>query len=222
MKRLIVTICTPEYEEFNDLTYVSRVRYAEQCGAMHSAIRHVSALDQSPTPHFAKYKLLCEARDAGIEEVLYLDNDIYVRDGAPNIFTEIQQTAMYNEVPHPHPPVLQRAYKWIEAELGEFDRSRYYNTGVMLFRLHELEDLVPLLRRVEQKQGPFYEQDQLNYLIQQSGIPVAELHQRWNQCCGARHLTDAKAKRAYFLHGNGTKKFSTKLARFRKIIEEYP
>ena len=49
-------------------------------------------------PHLAKYDLIMMASRMGYKRVLYLDCDIYVRRGVPNIF-EYYSNALFNEQP---------------------------------------------------------------------------------------------------------------------------
>jgi hypothetical protein len=223
MARLITTLATPNYKAFFDLTYPHMKAYAAKCDAMISVVTEPQKLDKGIPLHFAKYKLLADAYASGATSVLYLDTDVYIRQGAPNIFEEINNaTSLFSEVADMQPWALQKATEWIKANLGEYDATRYYNTGVMLFRQQDLRRLVGSLRKLPLVSGIFAEQDQLNYQFQKLEIPIINLPQVWNQFCAPHWMTEQKAQAAHFLHGCGVGGFNNKLNLLKHYMKAYP
>lgn len=215
MTRLIAVLATPEVTDITRLTQRSVRTYSARVGA--ALIYRLTT--NYTLPHFEKYRLLQQAAARGVDQFLYLDADVYIKSSAPDIFAAYRSAA-FNELPHPNPHWLQQSIHWIEREYRMvWPTDRYFNTGVLLLCKTDLQKLAPDLASITPKQGKFFEQDQLNWLLWKHRLPQQQLAQPWNQFCGPNWLTPEKLQAAYFLHGNGLPR-SEKFLHFQQVIHE--
>lgn len=199
MPSLVFTIAVG-IDDIYELTRPFLEQYASSIGAEFHVLRETP---RQP-PHFAKLDEL--RRLAGqYDHVLYVDADVYIRPGAPNIFEAYPTSALFSEIPHPRPNWLKPSQKWIRKTLQpDWPENRYFNTGVIVL---DKTSTIRLAEQIDQctspQAGPFYEQEQLNVLLKQAGLPAQSLNQKWNQfyvdAWGAQH----QAASAYFLHATG-------------------
>lgn len=218
MKRIVATIATGECSQIYDVTRASMQTYASKLGANHIAVKHTT---RNP-PHFAKFDLLVDLADQGYEQVLYVDADVYIRKDAPNIFETHTQSAAFNEVPHPKHEWVGKSLDWIQQNLDkDWPRDRYFNTGVLAFDGRSLLALASIISRTRQRDGIYFEQEQLNVLMRDAGCPATALDCRWNQFCGPVWFTPKRAKNAYFLHGTGVPN-DKKPSLLLRLSRDYP
>lgn len=218
MKRVLATIVVGDHaRKLYAITGARMQEYADMIGASRQVI---DTSDRDP-PHFAKYDLITQAAAAGVDELLYVDADVYIRQQAPDIFNHYTSAA-FNEFPHPRPEWIEKAIRWIRKELSPaWPVNRYFNTGVIVIGGQRLQKLARIIRDVDPVPGVYFEQDQLNVLMRDVYFPSQSLAQKWNQCCAKEWITPKKAAAAYFLHGNGVG-LAEKLPLLEKFAREYP
>lgn len=225
MKDLAVcTVVDGTFDAIFNETAVAMQRYAVKCDA-DMIIHRADTMDPKwgPTPHFAKYELFVKMAAAGYERVLYLDADIYCRDTAPNIFEEFKFTAARLENPHPRPHKIAEAVKWIRENVWPlWKHGHYYNTGVLLFDDVTLMKLARELEKVQPKQGLYFEQCQLNWLLHRVGMPEHHLGLEWNAPIGPNwHALIPDYRKVHFLHGNAVSR-DKKLESLQDMIQRFP
>jgi len=176
-------------------------------------------------PHLAKYDLILIAQRMGYERFLFLDSDIYVRRGIPNIF-EHYTNALHNEMPNPEDLVYWQRHMF--GTMTEMDPTfkigdPYYNTGVMTL---DLEGLTKLKERIVNLDGfktveIYFEQHELNMLLKQEGLPHQDLDKRWNTVASQEDLNSKTLQDSYFVHVPGTV-VEERYTRLKQIVEQLP
>lgn len=217
MKKALVTLAIGQFHRIYELTAPRMREYAEQIGAEHLVITET----QQHPAHFAKFDLITRLADEGYDAALYLDADIYIRRAAPDIFEHFSSAA-FSEFPHPEPAWVQQAIRWIRRNLaGDWPGDRYFNTGVLVLDKQSLTELATRIAEVQPVTGIYWEQDQLNVLMRNAGVPHQVLPACWNQFCSQVWFTPAKAVAAYFLHATGAT-LENKLRQLQELIADYP
>lgn len=217
-KNVVATVVIGAHTQIYDITQARMQEYADQLQADHIVMTETKL---APL-HYAKFELLCRLAEDGYARVLYLDADIHVRQGAPDIFG-VYENAAFNEAPHAVPANLTKSVDWIRKKfIPDWPENRYFNSGVLVFTKFGLRKLARTIRGTSPIPGPFFEQDQLNVLMREAGFPTQQLDRKWNQFTGVNWVTDDHAAAAYFLHGNGLSQFDQKVARLKEFVEKYP
>jgi len=156
------------------------------------------------------------------EQIAIIDADIYIRESAPDIFTQAQGAPFAGAVERDMPLTSQYADKVRKHSDGQFSGlkdvdwkwdsrgAHYYNMGLMLLHskgiLHYLNGQTPeeFIRRPEFErfvngEGHWKwstDQTLLNYWLKKDGIPCTDLDWKWNALYGAvQSVTEA-----YFVH----------------------
>ena len=218
MKRAVITIATTEYQQIHAITEPRLQAYANQVDADYIVVQET----QHDPPHFVKYDLIQIAAQSGYDQVLYVDADIHIRQQAPNIFDRYKTSAVFNEIPFAPRGWVTSSIDWIKKHIDpSWPANRYYNTGVMVLDGSAIHRLSMLLQRVEPLPGVFFEQEQLNVLLQDTDCPQEQLDQCWNQFCQYGWLTPEKAEAAFFLHVAGGP-IEEKLDVVLQIVKDYP
>lgn len=223
-ERAICTIVDGRFDAIFNETAVAMKNYADKCDA-DLIIHRADTMDPKwgPTPHFAKYELFTKMADTDYERVLYLDADIYCRENAPDIFEAYKFTAARAEHPHPRPHKIAEAVQWIRENIYPlWPHGRYYNTGVLLFDDVTLMKLSRKLKTIEPKQGMYFEQCQLNWLMHEVGMPEARLGIEWNAPIGPNwHVEIKDYRQIHFLHGTAVAP-DKKLESLQDMIRRFP
>ena len=177
------------------------IDYAREIGAKHV----IQTRTKYHPAHFAKFEVLRKMLHEGFDRMLFLDIDIYVKPGAPNIFNHYDSAA-FSEIPHPRPGFLRPGIAWIRDNLDPlWPADRYFNTGVMVLDQATVAEILAKFDQQGPMPGTFFEQDQLNFIMREVGFPKQRLDQQWNQGCRNEWASDEKLDEAYFLHANGVK-----------------
>jgi len=199
-------------------------KYAQRIGADFFVLREST---RKP-PHLAKYDLLTMANTAGYQKILYVDADVYIRRGVPNIFDHYEN-ALFNELPQKdewfEPWQTKTVTTYKEQIDPEFEIGNpYYNTGVMVFNKDGLRRLCQELEKVqEHKTVPiYYEQHELNLLLKKAGLPESNLHERWNTYASMRDLNDRKLIDSYFIHTPGMTIPEQRVTKLQQIVTYLP
>lgn len=181
--------------------------------------------DRDP-PHLAKYDLLQTAHKTGYEQILYVDADVYIRRGVPNIF-EHYTNALFNETPsdgyfEAHHHKIAREMRELISDYNLTDP--YYNTGVMIFNAKGLERLCSVYSNDTsfQTYGAYFEQHQLNAFLKRAELPEQQLSRRWNSFASNRLFTDRFLLNSYFVHVPGLKTLEQKAAKLKQIKNALP
>lgn len=199
MASLVMTIAVG-IDGIYELTRPFLEQYASSIGADFYAATETTRYP----PHLAKLDEL--RRHAGqYDHILYVDADVYIRPGAPNIFEAYPESALFSEIPHPRPDWLRPSQQWIKTTIAsDWPDDRYFNTGVIVLNR---DSSLSLARQIDQcthlQVGPFFEQEQLNVLLRQACLPTQSLDQKWNQFYVDAWCSNQQAQSAYFLHATG-------------------
>lgn len=209
-------------DECIDLTRRPMRLYADRVDADFFVLNHSN---RNP-PHLAKYDLLTAANTAGYEQVLYLDADVYVRRGVPNIF-EHYTNALFDETPpdgyfEQHHHLIAKDMKELlkKYKLGD----PYFNTGVMVFDREGLQSLCSVFNDYTEftTHKTYFEQHQLNAFIHRAGIWTQHLSRRWNSFASDKMLTERYLLDSYFVHTPGIKNPKHRVAKLKQIKDALP
>lgn len=198
-------------------------RYAERVNADF----HQITQSKHRVPHLAKYDLIIMAERMGYKRFLFLDSDIYIRRGVPNIF-EHYTNALFNEMPNPSDLVFWQR-KMFESMTAKIDPDfkigdPYYNTGVMVFDKEGIKKLAHRLTTMPEYKivEEYYEQHELNWILKQEALPDQNLSSRWNTYASYSDLKSDVSKDSYFVHVNGITDKDERSARLKRISEMIP
>jgi len=173
------------------LTHPAIEDYARQIGA-----DFISINTETGAPHFQKFRL---AEFLGIyERILYLDTDIIVTEGCPDVFTIVPPDAFGAWFPNPMIPgrfadKIARAQE-ILGDIGWVEN--YFNSGVMVVSAAHR----PIFENPDDYTDAFFEQTQINYRVQKGKYRTFDLGFRWNHTA-VRHWDTRLQSR--FIHYAG-------------------
>jgi len=225
-RRSIVTLAIGrQYEQMAKVTHPRMREYAREIGADFHVIRKKLGPSMRP-PHFEKLqaRYLLDVYD----RVLFLDTDIAIAAGAPDIFAEVPsgEFAGYDELGRlgQRWDVIMTFWEWLLFRAGcPGPASRYYlprgvaylNAGVWLFDRSHRSLFRDPPRSCWEFQLP--EQTFLNFLIRCDRVKVFRLSPRWNYM--THYLGNDLPARfpVYFYHviGYGSK---DRLGTLRRLI----
>lgn len=218
-KRLICSISI-NMTNCMDYTRIHMKKYAERVGADFFVLREFNK-----TPHLAKYELLSTAFKDGYNKVLYLDADVYIRSGVPDIFSHYQN-ALFDEseiIKGYNKQKIESTTKSIqEIDPSYKEGDKYYNTGVMIFDRDGLKKLLTETSKTDEfKLSPsYYEQHEFNIFLKKAGLPYRSLNRRWNEYASSGPLNTDELINSYFIHVPGMKDSDQKAKRLASIISQ--
>jgi len=217
MKTVLVTIAIDGLRDVHELTEPSLQAYARKIDAEYVVVRNTKHV----IPHFAKFDIFEKMATDGVDQLLYVDADIYIRKHAPNILA-YHTSAMFSELPHPRPDWLRESTDWIRMRLdNNWPHDRYFNTGVIVADKSAIVAVAKQLQQAVPCKGVFFEQEQLNVLMHRAGFPLTTLEPKWNQFCCPEWITPERASRAFFLHATGVP-VNEKLNTLDAFMKGYP
>lgn len=183
-------------EDYTNITNTPMSNYANRIGADFYTCRNTTR----KSPYHAKYDIFSEACAIGYEKVLYLDSDVLIRRGVPNIF-EHYTNALFNEIPLKEKYEIYDIVK-IMINIGDkkFDSNcPFYNSGVILFDNFGLQKLNKEFENI--KDSTIHDQYNLNNILRKIDLPIQHLNQRWNTNGGYRIPYDEPTLiDSYFIH----------------------
>ena len=198
-------------------------RYAERVNADF----HQITQSKRRVPHLAKYDLIMMAERMGYKRFLFIDSDIYIRRGVPNIF-EHYTNALFNEMPRLD-EMLYWQRKMFETMTSKIDPDfkigdPYYNTGVMVFDAEGIRKLshrlttMPKYKIVED----YYEQHELNWMLKQEELPHQNLSSRWNTYASYSDLKSDVLKDSCFVHVSSIQDKDERSAKLKQVVDLLP
>jgi hypothetical protein len=205
--RAVVTIAVGQgFGEMAALTHPGISAYARRIGAdfvsLNAPSQNAPSLNapslNAPcaAPHFQKFRLasLLDLYD----RILYMDTDIVVTDGCPDIFEVVPEDAFGAWFPNPMIPgrFADRIAR-VQEVLGDIGwRENYFNSGVMVVsRLHQ-----PIFENPGDYADDFFEQTQLNYRVQKGRYRTVDIGYRWNHTSAV--YTERRLQ-SHFIHYAG-------------------
>ena len=136
-KRLIFTIVSGEFHKFlGKLTHPQMEAYAKRVGADFRVLEVPT--ERASACCWEKYQIVKFLRE--YERVLYLDTDVFVKDGAEDIFSAVpsDRFGAFNEIPN-MTEFINMIYAAFLREIGvnggeekKYLAAPYFNAGVML------------------------------------------------------------------------------------------
>jgi len=159
------------------------------------------------------------------DHIAIVDSDIFIRDGAPNIFDELRPNTAFAGVMEKDMPLTpQYRNKILAYSRGQYDRlsdapfekgptfgTAFYNMGLMVFtkKLKEYlngetpEQFIrrPEFERFVNGEGNWKwstDQTLLNYWVCKSGMKQQQLDWKWNALF--KGIVDQKLPEAHFIH----------------------
>jgi lipopolysaccharide biosynthesis glycosyltransferase len=211
-KNLILTICIEDKNYFvNDFykicgqyTIPLMKQYAESIKADFIIITESDCIH----PQNNKFKIndYLEKYD----RVLYLDSDIVVKPGSPNIFDEVPEE-MFGALNYGYPEkgkeLMNQFLLLSSLKEIKVNENLLINSGVMILsKIHK--DLIKKPDKeilVKDGRTTFKDQLYINYLLQKNDIKVHFLEERWNfryPYKNEKRLKKALNKNFYFIHFN--------------------
>ena len=189
MKYGIYTIAVGDYaKEYAKLCMPSQKAYAEAVGAAHYMLDEKDMKPEYPTAHFLLWEAMKQFLDSDHERFLFIDADIIIQKGTPNIFDEFEEGQMYMRRAHS----FEKIEKWvIESRKNgswpsddTFDpvgkMTNYFSSGAVLADRAQVEGFLEVAK------PPFVigpwngEMAHYNYFIAKGNIPIADMDPRWH------------------------------------------
>jgi len=221
-----------EVPPFYETCIDSVAEYAARVGADHivqrqpilrivplKSCRSENALRLGYLPIYEKENAFAELEK--YEQIAIIDADIFIRDCAPDIFTQAQGAGFAGAIERDMPLTAQYAEKVRKHSDGQFSGlkdvdwnwdargAHYYNMGLMLLHKSIMPYLNgetperfirrPEFERFVNGEGHWKwstDQTLLNYWVKKSGMATRSLDWRWNAMYGAVQ----SIKGAYFVH----------------------
>ena len=190
-RRLIFTIIAGDFHKYlGTKTHPQMAAYAKRVGADFKVLEIPA--ERASACCWEKYQIVRFLRD--YDRVLYLDTDVYIKDGADDIFEfcPADKFGGFNEIPH-----QQKFVNMIyEAFLREIDQSPkeitrylaepYFNAGVMLAsRGHEPVFQLPGHPSAFDHDWDYYgDQATANFNRAKFGVPFFDLTAKFNLMMG--------------------------------------
>jgi lipopolysaccharide biosynthesis glycosyltransferase len=190
-KRLIFTIVAGDFHRFlAKLTHPQMQKYAEQVKADFKVVEIPD--DKSSSCCWEKYRIIKFLRE--YERVLYLDTDVFIKDGAEDIFEYVPRETFgaFNEIPHMK-EFVNMIYEAFLREIGvvgeeaaRYLDAPYFNAGVMLAsRGHENAFLYPGHPAAYEHDWDYYgDQATANYNVSRFKVPYFDITARFNLMMG--------------------------------------
>lgn len=235
MKTLIFQVAVGEVKPFYEVCIQSVKEYANRIGADHKVLREPVLKIKPVNSHRSKNALRLDFLPIFEKEVAFnylkdydkiaiVDADIFIRDTAPNIFDEIDNSVVFAGVLEREMPLTQQYTDKIKrytqgqySPLKDVDwkwnaaGAEFYNMGLMLFT-KELEFFLngqtpeQFIRRKEFErfvngEGNWKwstDQTLLNYWVKKSGMRTKNLDWKWNALF--KGIKDDKLPEAHFIH----------------------
>ena len=197
MKRAVVTIvCGEFHRRLAQITQPTIQAYAQKLGADWIAWDDYQG---HTIPHYKKLDLgsLLDAYD----RILYVDNDILIRDDAPDIFALVPQDKLgvLDESPFVDRSAQVIPFmEYVKYDPAQWDR-RYYNTGVMVLSKQHKNLFAP--PPVELDNGK--EQTHLNVMISKTRTETFPLPFRFNRMLAMDSSLGEDRFDCFFLHYAG-------------------
>lgn len=200
--RVIVTsVIGKKYQDLWDLTGPTVEHYADRIGA------DILVLENNPhnaTAHWVKFALHNILKDM-YRRAIWVDADLIIRDDAPDLFEMVpdNQLGAFNEGRY-----TQRAIAIYEAmfkykvELPKWDRTSYFNTGVLVVS-QEQRHLFNDPEGIQQQRYNFGEQTYLNLRILQREVAVCELPPSMNRMSCMDQITGISRLASHIVHYAG-------------------
>lgn len=185
----IYTIVAGDYaKSYADLCLPSQKAYAEYVNADFYVLTENDMKPEYPTAHFLVWAAMEKFLQSEHERFLFLDADIIVQRGTPDIFAEHAPGKMYMRFGHS----FEKIEKWVKdsRERNEwptedtFDPTgamdKYYSSGVILADRDQIETFLSVSKPpfvIGYCKGEMYH---YNYFLAKGNIPVTEMHPRWH------------------------------------------
>ena len=192
------------FRELGNTTHPTLKNYADKCGAdflvIDDKFSFTKPYSEAGKPHWAKlgsFRHLLEK----YEKVLYIDTDIIIRDDAPNLFEQVEDSlALFKES-----QFTDRKSSFIQymqsvgyPNISDW-KGDYYNTGVILANKSHAQLFVDPPVYIDH----FYEQSYLNLMIEFHKAKVHSLHYKFNRMSCMDQITGEPRHDCFFLHYAG-------------------
>ena len=202
MRLAILTIVSGEkFEKIWKRTQPFFENYADKIGA---DLIVLSDATNVPSPHWIKFAIY-EFLKKDYDRVAFIDADILIRPDAPSIFDEVPEDkfGIFNEGRFtPRALYLYEIMQVYGMDLPKWDKSSYYNTGVMVVSRAQRHIFSPV-KDWKPLRNSFGEQTYLNYRLFDSDVEVQELEYTFKSMSIMTKLTGMSRLDSYFVHYAG-------------------
>lgn len=149
------------------------------------------------------------------DELLFLDADVLVLPGCPNIFEFLGSMAMADDW---YIPTQDGHFEnWLNAHIGEsalfVPGAPYFNSGVIVI---SREAAARIDYSGPYPDVPWYDQDWINYQVARAGITVENLDGAWNY--RALENPEEAIANGHFLHFCGDAQAKARISEFTRLL----
>ncbi len=211
-----------------NLSQENKEKFQELCELFHQKLKfHLIQLDENiKTINVIKnnflsegalYRLFIVERLKKESKALNLDCDLIVDGDIEEIFSIKMEGRMMCAV---HDVEVERNYRFFRKNMAPSDKTRYFNTGVMLFDLEHLRKENALLKECidileKYPKDPFPDQSALNYLLNDKCLLIDRKYNRFPK-------RDSKRGEALIWHFAGANKpWQTKYSEIDQLFWKY-
>lgn len=237
MKNLIFQVKVGEVQPFYETCIDSVKRYCEKYGFDHVVLtepqlkikplksnRSENALRLGYLPIYEKEVAFSEEYLNKYDNIAIIDSDIYIRDGAPNIFEELGDNIFAAVAERDMPLTKEYVGKILSYSKGQYGSlkdvdwkwspthgAEFYNMGLMVFSTKIAKYLNgqtpeqfirrPEFERFVNGEGNWKwstDQTLLNYWVKKNKIPTKNLPWQYNSLF--KGVEDSKLDESYFIH----------------------
>ncbi len=192
MKAILTIVSGQGFRDIAALTHPAIAAYARQIG-----VDFISLDADSAAPHFEKARI---ADFLGTyDRLLYMDTDIVVTDGCPDLFAVVPEDSFGAWFPSSlFPARFADKIVRVQQELGDIGWvETYFNSGVMVVSPRHR----PVFAQLSGYRDEFFEQTLLNYRVQQGRYRSTDIGYRWNHTGAVR---SSRRLKSHFIHYAGS------------------
>jgi alpha-N-acetylglucosamine transferase len=192
MKAILTIAVGQAFHDIAALTHPAMAAYARRTNA-----DFISLNTDAAEPHFQKARI---AEFLKIyDRILYLDTDIVVNDGCPDLFAIVPEDRFGAWFPNPmFPGRFADRIRLVQQVLGDIGWvDNYFNSGVMLVSPAH----AAAFDNLGEYRDDFFEQTLLNYRVRQDRYPTKDIGFRWNHT-GA--VVSPSRLQSHFIHYAGS------------------
>jgi hypothetical protein len=191
--RVILTIAVGQaFHDIAALTHPAMAAYARRTNADFIALN-----TDATEPHLQKARI-AEFLQL-YDRILYLDTDIVVNDGCPDLFDIVPEDTFGAWFPNPmFPGRFADRIRRVQQVLGDIGWvDNYFNSGVMVVsRAH-----AAAFENLSEYRDDFFEQTLLNYRVRKRRYATKDIGFRWNHT-GA--VDPSQRLHSHFIHYAGS------------------
>lgn len=219
MSKRLITTAAIGHLPWLEYTRPYMLEYASQTGADFQEIKWFAEFEEyGECNYFIMVEILKRfGQQDYYDELLFLDADVLVLPGSPNIFKEFDSIGMADDW---YIPTQEGHFEnWLKEnkgdKIGYNPENIYYNSGVIAVK-HEVTKKISYEGPYPNR--PWYDQDWLNDQLNRLEIKVDHLDRAWNY----RELGEPEValREGFFLHFCGEAREKGRVKEYVKLLED--